>query len=102
MREVKEKIKLERPAGGNSMVGEEFDYMMEPGQNIKDNDELITPSPNKNLIHSQQESSMVMPMNKNCLRSANKEFSWSEIKKELDYGFNNNNLGNYLMLDISN
>jgi len=51
-----------------------------------------------NIIHNK---SMYI-LNKNCLISTNKEFSWSEIKKELDYGFNNNNLGNYLMLDIDN
>ena len=41
-------------------------------------------------------------LNKNCLQNTNKKFSWSEIKEELDYGFNDNNLSPYFVLDIEN
>jgi len=41
-------------------------------------------------------------LNKNCLQNTNKNFSWSEIKEELDYGFNDNNLSSYFILDIEN
>ena len=51
-----------------------------------------------NIIHNK---SMYI-LNKNCLKNTNKELSWSEIKKELDHGFINNNLGDYLILDIEN
>lgn len=51
-----------------------------------------------NIIHNKS----VCILNKNCLKNTNKELSWSEIKKELDHGFTNNNLGDYLILDIEN
>jgi len=41
-------------------------------------------------------------LNKKCLKNTNKHFSWFEIKKDLDFSFNSNNLGSYFLLDIEN
>ena len=40
--------------------------------------------------------------NKKCLENTNKNFSWLEIKRELDDEFNINKLGSYFTLDVEN